>query len=224
MRRLAVVALMTIAGCGVGPSGEGESAVSSAPYPGFGGGGTCPYGGSFFDASYQVYSSSSNPWGSHTGVIVIYGSDDNWTAIGTDDPYTQAFWYMLNATNADVNQFESYPQSRRDCSGGQGNPGAGSSPKGGPPPCLRPGICLPSSIAGDVGNAYSYGPYGLTNSFMCRQWGGGGCVPLGCSSFSPRCGGHADGCGGSIYCGACPPPHGSCPCGGVYPNRCLLCQ
>jgi hypothetical protein len=219
MRRFAVLALLALAGCGVAPESESAQAIIGGPLLATGGS-ACPYGGTFLPSyDFEKYNASVDPWGSNIGVVVAYpDGTGNYTVYGVDYPYTQPFWFMRNVTDSGLAQLWGDPQTRRDCGGGQGNPGGGSAPKSSPPPCTLSGVCLPTTIATDATNSFRFGPFGTTNTLLCQAHGGGGCVPLGCSAFYPTCGTHADGCGGNIYCGACR----TCPCGGTYP-RCYTC-
>ena len=205
-RSLTLTLLVTLAGCGMAPTAETEARLGSG----------CTGGEIFVPFSAEVVTSSVDPWkGSQIGVVVAYGTSDSWSLFGVDDATGAVDWYMVGATNADLNKLESYPQSMRDCSGGQNSPGSGGSPKGTPDPNTL-GICAPSTLAADAVSAYSYGPLGV-NYYYCQSYGGGGCVPRVCTVG--MCGTQANGCGGNIYCGVC---H-TCPCGGTYP-RCLVCS
>jgi hypothetical protein len=209
----ALVSSLALAGCGAGPTGDESAAALLA-----GGTNPCDAGQRFVPSGLSV-APGTNPWGTHVGVVVVYPdalADGHYWALGVDQTTTQVYWYMTGASKADIDKLESYVQSQRLC-GGNANPGSGSSPKGQPDPQLT-GICAPSTLANDTTWEYLYGPPGAPYTDYCAL-DGSGCTLRTCSSYSPSCGYHSNGCGTTIYCGAC----GSCPCGGVYP-RCYVCS
>jgi hypothetical protein len=222
MTRLFTLAtILIIAGCGTAPSGESSSAFTNF-------GPLCEPGYFPVSLSLQVSSSSYNPWGAQTGVVVVYGDDPNMEIYGFNGDTNQVVWFMDYGTYADVDKFESYPQSKRFCGGGTNNPGAGSGKN--PPDPRWLGQCAPSTLPSpDAFDSYWYGPYDFSNTWpvgnsWCSKYGEGGCVPLSCSALRLGCGWQSNNCGRSVYCGNCPKPPPHCPCGGTYPNHCMLCQ
>lgn len=215
-RGLLLVALM-IAGCGgVTSNGGAESDNSLIRPPSLG-----PCDASSFPVGpqFQVGDSSSDPWGSHTGTVVVYGDTDGaLEIIGVDSTNHVIVWYMTQGSWSDVDRFESYPQSTRWCHGGSSSPGSGGSPGQSTDPEFL-GICVANSVWSDATQAYLYGPEGMGNKLYCDQYGAGGCVPQSCSALGYRCGSHVDNCGRTIWCGACPV---FCLCGGTYPH-CKVC-
>ena len=71
-----------------------------------------------------------------------------------------------------------------------------------------------SSPGGSGGNGGGSGTGGGGGS---GTGGGGTCRPISCSDVGANCGAIADGCGGTLACGACGSPS---ICGGGGPNRC----
>jgi hypothetical protein len=233
MTRLLLVLTIIAAGCGVAPTGETEGSVRldtlSAGGGGGGGGTTIGCGPDYFavDLRLGVSTSTINPWGPHTGVVVTYGDDPEMVIYGVDENSTSVVWFMNHGTGVDVSNFEAYPQSMRFCGGGTNNGSAGSGKKDPDPRWL--GQCAPNALLGaDAADAYWYGPYDVSNSWpagdsWCSRDGEGGCVPQSCSALGLGCGYQTNNCGQSVYCGACPRPN-KCPCGGTYPSHCLLCR
>jgi hypothetical protein len=219
MRSLAVLALLSVAtGCGVAPTGasnEAEGPLFTLPPP------RCSPGYTFMPFSYEVTTSTTDPWGSFTGIVVTYPTDTTYLVFGWDPATNQIEWYMQNATETDIDNFESYPQSSRWCGSGTNNPNGGSA-KGGADPRIVPGICVPPEISSDASLAFVWGPVGGEEVYYCKAWGQGGCVPQSCSALGLGCGSQINNCGRSVYCGACPPPT-KCECGGTWPNHCKLC-
>lgn len=210
--------LIAIAGCGAAPSGESSAAFAALCDPGY-----FPV-----SLSLAVSSSTYDPWGTQTGVVVVYGDDPNLEIYGFNDTTGTVAWFMDYGTYNDVINFESYPQSRRFCGGGTNNPGGGSG-KGEPPDPRWLGQCAPSTLPSpDAFDSYWYGPYGESNLWpvgnsWCSKYGEGGCVPQSCSALHLGCGSQLNNCGREVYCGNCPKPT-KCECGGTYPNHCLRCQ
>jgi hypothetical protein len=226
-RLLTLVTLITVAGCGAAPSGESTAAIDNNAInnPAIG----C--GSDYFavDVKLGVGTSTVDPWGSQTGTVVIYGADPNLVIYGWNDTTKAVAWFMNGGTDADVTNFESYPQSRRFCGGGTDNPGGGSGK--GPPDPRWLGQCAPNTLPSpDAFDSYWYGPYGTGNKWpignnWCSHYGEGGCVPQSCSALHLGCGWQTNNCGRSVYCGYCPPPPpppNGCECGGTYPH-CRLC-
>ena len=222
MRLFAIFALLSLAaGCGVAPTPAAATTASEATAPPT----DCPPGYTQ-EVPYQArrYDSSTNPWGSVTGIIVSYPTDTTFQLFGYDPSQKLAIWYMLGATRADIDRFEQYPQTIRYCGISTDNGGAGSGKGFGDPHPHWFGACVPPSIQADAVDAASNGPSGGDSvADYCALYGKGGCVPQSCDDLGLGCGRQVDNCGQPIYCGPCSPPHG-CPCGGAYPNHCLLCQ
>ena len=225
---VAIAVALAFAGCGVAPTGESPAALAASST---GGGSTGLFGcGPDYFAvpvSLGVATSTVDPWGSHTGVVVVYGEDPNLVIYGYDSGASAVIWFMNGGTYADVTNFESYPQSRRFCGGGTDNGGGGTGKA--PPDPRWLGQCAPNTLPSpDAFDAYWYGPYDLGNKWpvgdsWCSNYGEGGCVPQSCRALGLGCGYQTNNCGQSIYCGACPRPT-KCECGGTYPNHCLLCE
>jgi hypothetical protein len=216
------LALLTIvaaaAGCGaVAPDGEtGAAYTSSIPAPAIG----CTSGYFEVDIKLGVSTSTVDPWGAQTGVVVVYGDDPNMVIYGFNRTTQKIVWFKNGCTAADVVNFERYPQSERFCGGGTNNPGGGSGK--GPPDPRWLGQCAPDTISNDAFVSWWYGPYDDGNKPWCNADGSGGCVPQTCKQLGYICDWEVDNCGQDVYCGACRTPP-KCPCGGVAPD-CRLCQ
>ena len=213
-RILTLCCLFVIAGCGVAPSDE-----TSQPLIRF-----APCSGAIAVGRVkEVYTSTVNPWGSRTGVVVasdpasdgtetIYGVDT--TSSGTDG----IVWFMLEATDNDLYNFEAYPQSERFCGKVVGDGSAGGSPQLPNDPQFT-GICVPSDIYSTAASWYTWGPPDLGNAYLCKDYSAGGCVPKGCSQIT-GCGSQPDGCYNSyVTCRAC-----SCLCGVSPTGLCFICK
>jgi len=208
MRSVILVALLGVAGCGVAPTGEDVAGLAGVC------GTNIPISGSL-----EIWTSTTNPWGGHPGVVTVYpNGDGTYWAFGSDPDTSHTYWFMRAATKADIDRFEAYPQSQRNCDG-NATGGGGSSPKGTPDPQFD-GVCAPSTLYADAGWEYLFGPLVDPWTDYCAL-DGAGCVLLSCWDYSPSCGSHPNGCGGTLSCGSCT---GHCPCGGVWPNRCLVCR
>ena len=213
-RILPLCVLLVVAGCGAAPTDETSQSIIHLP--------PCAPGGFGVGYGAEVTTSAANPWGTRTGVVVgsDAASDGTFTIYGVDTSSSGAagiVWFMLNANDNDLFNFESYPQSERFCGKVVGDGSAGASPQLPPDPWFD-GICVPNDIYTTATSWYVWGPSDLGNSYLCKQYSSGGCVPKSCAQIS-GCGMQPDGCYNSYeYCRPCP-----CPCGQAPNGLCFLC-
>jgi hypothetical protein len=118
---------------------------------------------------------------------------------------------MTGASEHDIDVFDAYGQSIRNCTAATSSAGGGKPPANPSDPNIY-GVCVPATIAADADEAFCPG----SSSPLCLKYGEGGCKT--CSDYGFTCGLHVNNCQQTISCGlAC-----ACRCGGVYP-RCLPC-
>lgn len=213
-RILTLCCLFVVAGCGVEPSNETSQAIIRVPPCS----GAIPVG-----RGAEVTTSTVNPWGSRTGVVVASdpSSDGTFRIYGVDTTSSGSagiVWFMLDANDNDLYNFEAYPQSERWCGKVVGDGSAGASPQVPSDPQFN-GICVPSDIYATASTWYTWGPPDLGNEYLCIDYSTGGCVPKSCSQIT-GCGAQPDGCFKSYEtCRPC-----SCPCGQSPTGLCYICK
>jgi hypothetical protein len=235
MKRTLWFALLLAAGCTAPSSETVQSSLLKPPPPCF----DEPPGSIPVPVTLGIDSSTPDPWGKHTGTIVVQstpGAATPYFLWGVDSATGNVDWFMASANDADLARLESYPQSRRSCAQLEHTPGAGSSPSNPPDPWDLGNVCAPPNLAGAAASSYMWGydqslvDYDTAvvladdHQSDCQSYGTGGCVPLAaadCASHAASCGSIPDGCGGWVYCGTCGPSYY---CGLNTPNQCSYCR